>query len=301
MFLIPDNVPYWQSDVKILIRDQLKIPGVHTIGYYNYRSATHRLHNHYHEMMEISVIIKGTQQYYADERPYTLQGGEIFVTKPYEPHGNNSGFQEICEYVWFQLDISDPDINFLGLSSPYSEYIFNQMKNFQKRTKTAEKSDLSMLKKAFFLLAENDERKKLLGQNYLISFIINNLCEGETEKKQTRSVSELDGAKIFINDHLYDDIDIKAVADHVGLSESRFKTRFKNEYGITPYAYITNKRIDAAKKLLRESQKSITQIAYMLNFSSSNHFSTVFKTRTGLTPSQFKKNIPIPDDENSSI
>ena len=288
MFLIPDDVPYWLPSLKILVRDQLNIPGLHTIGYYNYLSASHRLHNHYHKMMEITVILKGTQQFYVDDTLHTLQGGDMFVTRPYEGHGNNGNFQDICEYVWFQFDLSDPDIDFLGLGGPQGSYLYQQVCSYPHRIKAAHQSDLALLKKAFFLLADATPQKRMLGQSYLLSFVINNLCASDDLPQTRTALSEIQIALSFIHEHLYEDIDIETIAAHVGLSASRFKTRFKNECGTTPYAYITTRRIEVAKTLLKDPGYTITEVAHLLNYSSSNHFSTVFKKHTGMTPSQYQ-------------
>ena len=75
----------------------------------------------------------------------------------------------------------------------------------------------------------------------------------------------------------------------VNLSLSRFKTRFKHEVGVAPGGYIIMRKVEKAKELLGDRDRSITDIAFDLGFSSSQYFATVFKKLIGLTPSEYRK------------
>jgi AraC-like DNA-binding protein len=65
-------------------------------------------------------------------------------------------------------------------------------------------------------------------------------------------------------------------------------TTFRREVGLSVHEYILNKKIEYACELLETH--SITETAFLLNFSSSQHFSRVFKQHTGQTPGEFRKN-----------
>jgi len=80
------------------------------------------------------------------------------------------------------------------------------------------------------------------------------------------------------------------------LEEKLYRTKsdiikqFKKAYGITPYAYLMNLRIQAAKNLLANSNKTAKEIAEYLCFSSEYHFSNFFKSKMGISPREYKKN-----------
>ena len=93
----------------------------------------------------------------------------------------------------------------------------------------------------------------------------------------------------YIHIHLMEDLSIDMLAENCGLSSSRFKTKFKEELGITPHSYIISLKIDTAKILLKDPKNTVTDVAYQLNFSSSNHFSSVFRKYTGCTPTYFRR------------
>lgn len=63
---------------------------------------------------------------------------------------------------------------------------------------------------------------------------------------------------------------------------------YKKYYGITPRQYLINKRIEKAKKKLRAGA-SVTDTCYAIGFGSINSFSNLFKAKTGVSPSNYKR------------
>ncbi|MEM9918622.1 MAG: AraC family transcriptional regulator [Bacteroidota bacterium] len=63
---------------------------------------------------------------------------------------------------------------------------------------------------------------------------------------------------------------------------------FKRYHGITPRQYLINKRIEKAKKNL-ESGKSVSETCYTVGFGSINSFSNLFKVKTGMSPSVYRR------------
>ncbi len=76
---------------------------------------------------------------------------------------------------------------------------------------------------------------------------------------------------------------------NAGFSETHLIRRFKEEFGCSPYEYRMRQRIEAAQRLLSYTQKSIKEIAAMLDFSDQYYFSGCFKERTGMSPSRFRQ------------
>ncbi len=89
----------------------------------------------------------------------------------------------------------------------------------------------------------------------------------------------------LIESDLSQDLSLKVLAGTVGLSEYHFLRMFKQSTGYTPHQYVISQRIERAKELLKKSDMSITEIAYLLGFSSSAHFSHHFRRKTGYRPS----------------
>lgn len=81
---------------------------------------------------------------------------------------------------------------------------------------------------------------------------------------------------------------VKYFADQLCLSSNYFGDMFKRETGRSPQEYIQEKMICAAKELVTETDKTVTQIAYTLGFQYPQHFCRLFKKRVGCTPNEYR-------------
>ncbi|MDC7232709.1 MAG: AraC family transcriptional regulator [Spirochaetales bacterium] len=103
-----------------------------------------------------------------------------------------------------------------------------------------------------------------------------------------RSQNIIRKAKEYIDAHFAEAISVKDVAHEVCISESYFKSIFKKTSGYSYSEYLTIVRINQAKKLLKTTEKAITEIAMDVGYQTPNSFSALFKRETGMTPTQYK-------------
>ena len=92
----------------------------------------------------------------------------------------------------------------------------------------------------------------------------------------------------YISENLDTDLKIAEIAQEVNMSPSHFTRLFKLATGLAPHQYIMQKRIEAAKKLLSETEISIAQIALEIGFQSQSRFTTLFRQLTGTTPRAYR-------------
>jgi len=285
----PDTIQIWNDQIQTLTRSQLNIPGLHMIGHAEYHAVNHYLITHFHYTMEFVVTLDGKLQFITEDSTHVLYGGDMFMTYPQETHGNNGYPFTICEYVWFQFDLSTPPEQFLGLPPAYAAYVHKELTQYGDRIRRTDWKDLPLLREAFFLLAAQDTHKQALGYHYFLHFVLNNICDATPDLSCRENQSPIREVISYIHEHLMDDMPISQLAEQISLSPAHFIVKFKEEIGMTPHAYILTSRIDAAKNLLANPDYSITHIAYMLNFSSSNHFANQFKKHVGCTPTEFRR------------
>jgi len=94
----------------------------------------------------------------------------------------------------------------------------------------------------------------------------------------------------FIEDTLGQPIKLRELAALAGISARHFERAFRQSTGSSPHAYVMNRRLHMARDLLiHQPELPIDQIAVRSGFSSSSHFSSAFRRRTGLTPTEFRK------------
>lgn len=101
-------------------------------------------------------------------------------------------------------------------------------------------------------------------------------------------IVQLIKAKKFIDENCCEHIDLKVISNFTFLSSFHFLRLFKRCYGRTPHQYLTEKRIQKAKDLLR-SDLSVTETCYQIGFESPTSFAAVFKKYVGTSPSAFQK------------
>jgi len=92
----------------------------------------------------------------------------------------------------------------------------------------------------------------------------------------------------YIRDNLGADLKIAKIAQHANISPSHFTRQFKLATGLAPHQYIMQKRIEAATKLLSETEIPIAQIALEIGFQSQSRFTTLFRQLTGTTPRAYR-------------
>ncbi len=83
-------------------------------------------------------------------------------------------------------------------------------------------------------------------------------------------------------------ISVMELADVVQMSPSHFARVFKTSFGVTPYRFVMQERIEGAKDMLARTNLSASQVAMAFGFSSQSHFVKVFRQFTGVTPKQYK-------------
>lgn len=96
-------------------------------------------------------------------------------------------------------------------------------------------------------------------------------------------------AKKYIDENYADqNTTLTTVADVVCLSPNHFSTIFSQECKTTFIEYLTNVRIENAKRLIKNTDMKVYDIAYECGFSDPHYFSYIFKKNTGVTPREYK-------------
>lgn len=92
----------------------------------------------------------------------------------------------------------------------------------------------------------------------------------------------------FIRANLALDIGVLDMARVAGVSPFHFSRGFRRATGLTPYAFLIQRRIERAKELLLERRMSISDVARACGFATHSQFSTMFKRVTGISPSHHR-------------
>lgn len=89
--------------------------------------------------------------------------------------------------------------------------------------------------------------------------------------------------------HLEDEFSLIRLAREAGMSEFHFSRAFKRTTGFKPSQYFINLRMERARRLLRETNRSIIEIGLNVGYTSPSHFSRTFHREVGISPSRYRR------------
>lgn len=285
----------WENDRKIITSDHHQIPGLanithNSIGFNDFVSL------HYHsDIIEIHCISKGHRNMLISEdgmmNEYTANGNELMITYPFELHESGNHTKNRNEYYAIQIN-TRKDVSLLGLNEEFSAQLRNEILSLPNRHLKLGHTQFAMLRTAWNLFSMGGKADLYAGTAYLICFLQNLKYLEPVQKTYQNNVnSSFQEVFSYIKENVDKKITLQELANISGYSLSHFKFVFKESFGITPAEYISLQKISFAEKELQNSDISITDLAHKLCFSSSNYFCTVFKKITGVTPSDYRKNI----------
>jgi signal transduction histidine kinase/AraC-like DNA-binding protein len=96
-------------------------------------------------------------------------------------------------------------------------------------------------------------------------------------------------AMAYVQEHHAEPLTHHLIAQHVDLDDDYLTFCFRQELGMTPITYLNRCRINQAKLLLRQTDKSVTAIALEVGFADSGYFSRIFGREVGMTPIAFRR------------
>jgi AraC family transcriptional regulator len=106
--------------------------------------------------------------------------------------------------------------------------------------------------------------------------------EGGLPQRQLQQILE------YIHAHLERDIKLADLAGAIGISQFHFSHLFKQSIGTSPHQYLIQQRIERAQQLLKQTDRSIVDIAFECGFNSHSHLSKQFRQLTGMTPKSYR-------------
>jgi AraC-like DNA-binding protein len=294
----------------------LGIPGVHSLGQYNYMSAQPGLPPHRHlGCVEISLLVKGFQAYQVGGRTYRVKGGEQYVSLPGEWHDTGSEPQNKGVMYWLILDVTKDRNKFLFLAPAMAHKLVTDLVEMPSRHFPAAHDSHLTLDRAFKALRHirtpdecvgvfqknnslepsiingrnrgslDDSFHLLEASSHIVYYILQTLAASHANARAVSPVIQASLDFIAANEGVW--LNVAHVAEKVHLSESYFKILFRDEVGMPPAEYMLRKKVDLSKVLLSKPDCNITELAFRLGFSSSQYFATVFKRFTNQTPSEF--------------
>lgn len=99
-------------------------------------------------------------------------------------------------------------------------------------------------------------------------------------------------AKDLADSRYPEPLGVEDMARVASLSRSHFSERFREAFGVSPYAYLLTRRLERAASMLRNTDYSVAYICVSVGLSSVGSFTTSFKRAYGITPTGYRRKYP---------
>lgn len=261
------------------------------------------LTKHQHLNFEIMRVTSGSGTYCTANGNFPILPGDIFIFCSNEWHCiTEAGKNGLCitnlqfnpSFVHSSYT-SFPDMT----SALNANFCFSHSPGFQNRIPAKDTLQLETLFTSIHKeLAEPLPEYKLSVKSLLSLFLISLIRFYHYAKYEKNANTEqfltIQKALYYIDSHFTEKITLQELATLAGLTPNYFCFLFKQVNNMTLSDYISAKRIDKAIQLLAAegSQNNIIDIAASCGYSNTANFNKIFKKTTGMTPSEYRKNIP---------
>ena len=262
-----------QEDEKYVIplKDDVKV------DFHEWEAGDYPLH--YHDHYEMELVINGSGAQILNGERFKLEKGDIFLLRPLDFHKIHSdGIEFICinvnpsivpKWIISKLNTMKQATVYHLSNEDYDNFIC--LIEILNKEINDNKEDLYLIKTTavslIFSLFLKQNKENILDDD-IVSRIIYYL---QKDYRFTKKIS------------------LDEIANYVGYSKYYTSTTFHKKYGMTIQDFIINLKIEYSKKLLLETNFSITEIIMESGFSSLSNFYSIFNKIVGCTPLQFKK------------
>lgn len=180
---------------------------------------------------------------------------------------NDKLIDDVTKNIDYDIDLSD--------NKPLDFLLYKKTKSLH-----------DPIEKIMDLASRKDYKKEFLIDLYAQEVMFNLITNKKTNKIITEDFNNpINLSTKIMKEKFKEKITISDIASELNMSVANFSSKFKRLMNMTPNDYLTNIKLQEAKKLLRN--KNVTEVAYDLGYENISHFILLFKRKFGLTPKQY--------------
>ena len=244
---------------------------------------------HTHNCAELFYVIGGKGQFLVTDRSFTITAGDMVIVNPHVEHTETSLAASPLEYIvmgieGLELNMDDGSdhsfciINFYDDGSDVQFYLKTMLKEIEQKDMGFETLCQDLLDILLIKLLRKTKFSKVLSST------------------QESLSSDTVALRRYIENHYREPLTLDLLAQNVHMNKFHLAHMFSKEFGLSPFNYIQQLRIQESKELLSTTDYPLSQIAGMCGFSSPSYFSQRFRSSTGISPAEYRKQNKEKDD-----
>ncbi|MBP3609623.1 MAG: helix-turn-helix transcriptional regulator [Lachnospiraceae bacterium] len=246
----------------------------------------------------IGITLQGHRRTITPNCSYSYQAGDVALAPPFLFHRTLAEYDEPYERIMikFSQKFAEPFIREVGqhvFTQLYETLVYHFSPDVQKK-----------LKGMFFDILEeyqkNTPYKEFILQGMLFRLFTTILEEHIPAQPMTQHPTPLSpqiiNAIVYMEDHYKEQPSMEAVAQYAGFSAGYFSRLFHAQLGMTYSTYLSNIQQRHVQILLSTTDRSIMEIAHETGYCHGEYLSAQFKKRTGMTPSEYRKQCALRKD-----
>lgn len=253
---------------------------------------------HCHEFSEIVIITGGAGVHITGEDSYELKTGDTFVIGGDRPHDYLNMDQLSLINILFdpaELPMTLGDLQSLsGYHALFTlEPAWRSRHQFTSRLQLGPAEIGETLRLVDKLDNELAARRPgfevmaTVAMLELVTFL--SRCYSETRNPTSKSLIRVGETISHMRSNIAETITLEELVSISGMSRTNYIRMFESAVGTSPINYLIGLRIEEASRLLRSTDRSITDIAFDVGFSDSNYFSRQFRKTHGQSPREYRK------------
>lgn len=238
----------------------------------------------------LHYIISGEGTLFLDEKEFHVSAHQAFITQPFLPAFYQADADNPWNYIWIHFN-GQKAMDLLhraGITRDHPVFI---AQNTASDASAMQYNACDLEQCLLDILHHPENEYYCIGTLYRIFQILIDTNSSKSEPSDTDC--QLNYIRIVVNyirKKYADPIHIQEIADYCGLDRSYLSKLFKNATNYSPQEYLIYVRMNKAKKLLKQEDLSIQNIAYSVGYPDPFAFSKIFKKEVGLSPSQYREN-----------
>ncbi|WP_067557814.1 AraC family transcriptional regulator [Faecalibaculum rodentium] len=249
-------------------------------SYYQIRKGSYQSGREKNSFYELIYVDHGEMDVTVDDETYHMQKYDLMLYHPGQKHSLETTEDSSCSYmsIAFTMDT--------GIKGNLKNRVFHTRKDlYQTLTRfmkaiqedTPLNMELAMLhlKEVLILLYQFDGEEKPAGQ--------------ETTLQSHYDDTMLNEILVFIHNNVYASYTVEDLCQKFSISRSSLQALFRANLGMTPKQYISELKLNEAKKLISQHEHTISQVSDLLGFTSIHYFSRRFKSYFGIAPSEYAR------------